>query len=273
MRLLFAYILKHYFFFLFLLLEIIAFFFIVQNNYQRATFQNSTGQVTGTIFNTFNNITEYFTLKKANNQLVVENAELHKSMEYAFRITDTLVYYEYDSTFQFINAKVISNTVSKQKNYLMLNKGKAHGIKKDMGVITSDGVVGTVIDVSENFARVMSILHESNRINARIKKNNHLGNVEWDGLNYRKGLLTDIPTHVSLYKGDTVITSGNSHIFPEGILVGTIDQYLTNKGEKFNKARMNFSVDFNNLYFVYVIVNMMKDEQLTLENQTTADEE
>jgi rod shape-determining protein MreC len=272
-RLLFAYILKHYFFFLFLLLEIFAFFFIVQNNYQRATFQNSTGQVTGTVFNTFNNITEYFTLKKANKQLVDENADLHKSMKYSFRITDTLVYYEYDSSYQFISAKVISNTVNKQKNYLMLNKGRAHGIEKDMGVITSEGIVGTVVDVSENFARVMSILHQSNRINARIKKNNHLGNVEWDGEYYRKGLLTDIPTHVNLYKGDTIITSGNSYIFPEGILVGTVDEYLTDEGEKFNRAKLNFSVDFNNLYFVYVIVNMLKDEQLMLENQTTTDEE
>jgi len=149
----------------------------------------------------------------------------------------------------------------------MLNKGIAHGVQKDMGVIASNGIVGTVIDVSEHFSRVMSILHENNKINARIKKNNHLGNVEWDGIYYTQGLLTDIPTHVKLYKGDTIITSGNSFIYPEGILIGTVEDYLVNKGEKFNRARINFSVDYNNLNFVYIIVNAMKEEQLNLENQ------
>jgi len=272
-RHLFAYILKHYFFFLFLFLEIIAFSLIVQNNYQRATFLNSTGQVTGTIFNTFNNITEYFALKKTNIILAEENAKLRGVLNTSFHSTDMLVYNNHDSLFKFISSKVISNTVNKQKNYLMLNKGKFHDIEKDMGVITSNGIVGTVVDVSDNFSRVMTILHESNKINARIKKNNHIGNVEWDGKDYRQGLLTDIPTHVNLHKGDTIITSGNSFIFPEGILVGTVEEHLIDEGGKFNKARINFSVDYNNLYFVYVIVNLMKEEQLNLENKNYTDEQ
>lgn len=273
MRHLFAYIIKHYFFFLFLFLEIIAFSFIVQNNYQRATFLNSSGRVTGTVFNTFNNIAEYFTLKKSNIILVDENARLRESQIEAFRTTDTMVYFQHDSLFKYISAKVISITINKQKNYLMLNKGKLHGIEKDMGVITSNGIVGTVIDVSDNFSRVMSILHENNKINARIKKNDHIGNVEWDGKYYGQGLLTDIPTHVNLYKGDTIITSGNSFIFPEGILVGTVDENIVDKGDKFNKAKINFSVDYNSLYYVYVIVNLMKEEQLNLETQNDTDEQ
>lgn len=273
MRHLFAYIIKHYFFFLFLFLEIIAFSFVVQNNYQRATFLNSSGRVTGTVFTTFNNISEYFTLKKSNIILAEENARLRESLKTSFHSTDTLVYYNEDSLFKFISAKVISNSVNKQKNYLMLNKGSSSGIEKDMGVITSNGIVGTIVDVSENFSRVMSILHEDNKINARIQKNDHIGNVEWDGKYYAQGLLTDIPTHVKLYKGDTVITSGNSFVFPEGILVGTIDEHLVDKGDKFNKAKINFSVDYNNLYFVYVIVNIMKDEQLNLETQGNINEQ
>jgi len=272
-RHLFAYILKHYFFFLFLFLEIIAFSFIVQNNYQRATFLNSSGQITGNIFNTFNNITEYFVLKKTNIILAEENSRLRESQMISFHTTDTLVYYQHDSLFKYISAKVISNTVNKQKNYLMLNKGKSHGIEIDMGVITSNGIVGTVIDVSQNYSRVMSILHMNNKINARIKKNDHIGNVEWDGKYFAQGLLTDIPTHVNVYKGDTIITSGNSFIFPEGILVGTVDEHIVNKGDKFNKAKINFSVDYNNLYFVYVIVNLMKEEQLNLETQSDKNEQ
>ena len=151
MRQLFAYIIRHYFFFLFLFLEIIAFSFVVQNNYQRATFLNSTGRITGTIFNTFNNITEYFTLKKSNNILADENARLRKSLKESFLITDSIVYFQHDSLFKYISAKVISNSVNKQKNYLMLNKGRSHGIDKDMGVITANGIVGTVVDVEYLF--------------------------------------------------------------------------------------------------------------------------
>lgn len=273
MRHLFAYIIKHYFFFLFLFLEIIAFSFVVQNNYQRATFLNSSGRITGSVFNTFNNIAEYFTLKKSNVILAKENARLRQSLKDSFLNTDTLVYYQHDSLYKYISAKVISNTINKQKNYLMLNKGRAHGIKKDMGVMTSNGIVGTVVDVSEKFSRVMSILHENNKINARIKKNDHIGSVEWDGKYYKQGLLTDIPTHVNIYKGDTIITSGNSFIFPEGILIGTVDEHIIDKGDKFNKAKINFTVDYNNLYFVYVIVNLMKEEQLNLETQSDTNEQ
>ncbi len=272
MRHLFAYILKHYFFFLFLFLEIIAFSLIVQNNYQRATFLNSSGRITGNVFNAFNNIAEYFTLKKSNTTLAEENAKLRGILNSSFHSTDMLVFTNQDSLYKFISAKVISNTVNKQKNYLMLNKGKFNGIEKDMGVITSNGIVGTVIDVSENFSRVMTILHKDNKVNARIKKNDHIGNIEWDGKYYTQGLLTDIPTHVNIYKGDTIITSGNSFIFPEGILVGTVDEHLIDEGGKFNRARINFSVDYNNLYFVYVIVNMMKEEQLNLESKNDTDE-
>ena len=156
----------------------------------------------------------------------------------------------------YVVAKVISNSTNKRKNYLMLNKGNIHGIRRDMGVITSTGIVGTVIDISKNFSIVISVLHINNKINARIKKNRHLGSIEWDGSDYRKGLLTDIPIHVRLYMGDTIITSGNSHIFPEGIIIGTVEEYFSKQGDKFNKARINFAVDYNKLYYVYIIKNL-----------------
>ena len=270
MKRLFSFIAKNYFFFLFLFLELVAFSFVVQNSFQRATFLNATNKLTGSVFAAFNNITDYLTLKKANQDLAKENARLHNLLSSSFLYTDTLVYYRKDSLFSYISAKVISNSVNKQKNYLMLDKGSRQGIKKEMGVITTNGVVGTVVEVSEHFSWVMSILHINNRINARIKKDRHLGNLEWDGLDYRRGLLTDIPPHIELVEGDTIITSGNSLIFPEGILIGTVNNYYTGQGEKFNTALINFSVDYNSLYYVYVIVDMMKNEQMRLKSSTNS---
>jgi len=270
-RNLFTYILKQYFFFLFLLLEIIAFSLVLQNNYQLATFLNSTGKVVGSVLNTFSNISGYFSLKQANESLVRENTRLRNQLRDRLVFTDTLSYYHIDSMFRFIGAKVISNTVSHQKNFLMLNKGSLHGIKRDMGVITSDGIVGTVVDVSRNFSRVMSVLHVNNKINAKIKKNNHLGTLEWNGRDYRNGFLTDIPMHVNLDPGDTIITSGNSFIFPEGIMIGTVAEYNKQPNEKFNNALISYSVDYNNVYFVYIIVNLKKNELLNLERMQPND--
>jgi len=208
-RQLFAYILKHYFFFLFVLLEAFSFSLVVQNNYQRASFLNSTNFITGRVFTTFSNITDYFSLKKANEKLLQENVALRNRLEESSVVFDTMEYFSADTLYRFIGAKVIKNSISGQKNYLMLNKGSENGIEQDMGVISSRGIVGTIIEVSENYSLVMSVLHINNRINARIRKNNHLGNMEWDGRDYRFGLLTDIPVHVNLNGGDTIITSRN----------------------------------------------------------------
>jgi len=271
-RNLFAYILKQYFFFLFLLLEVIAFSFVLQNNFQRATFLSSTGKITGTVLTYMNNITEYLTLRKANDQLVNENARLRNRLPESYLITDKEMHYSSDSMYRYIGAKVISNSVKHQKNYLMLNKGSRHGIMKDMGVVTSEGIVGTVVDVTPEFSRVMSVLHVNNKINSRILKNNHLGTVEWPGNYYRHGLLVDIPMHVELFPGDTVITSGNSLIFPEGIMVGTVDEYNILPNEKFNTATINYAVDYNSIYYVYVIINLKKREQQRLETNSANDQ-
>lgn len=266
MRRLLSYILKHSFTLLFLLLELTAFLLIIQNNYQRASIINTSNRFTGSVFNSYHNITQYLTLKDANELLLEENVRLRKQIEDSFMLSDTTIYYEKDSLFSFIGATVINNSVQKQTNFLMLDKGYKHGIRKDMGVITPNGVVGTVVEVSDNFSRVMSVLNIRNRINARIKKNHHLGNMEWDGRDYRVGLLTDIPTHVGLNLGDTIITSGNSDIFPGNIPIGTVQKFNNDSNEKFNTADILYTVDYNKVYHVYVVVNLKKEEIDQLNN-------
>jgi rod shape-determining protein MreC len=237
---------------------------VVQNNYQKATFLNYTGLLSGSVFSTYNRISDYFSLKKANDALALENAQLKTRLNLSETIYDTCQYRDVDTLYRYFHAKVISSSIGKQKNFIMLNKGRAHGIKKDMGVISHSGMVGTVVDVSENFSRVMPAINTSYKINARILKNQHIGNIEWDGYDYKTCLLTDVPSHVFLAEGDTIVTSGNSFIFPEGILIGVVENTINQEGEKFIKAKVRFSVDFNNLYYVYVIHNLNREEQLRL---------
>ncbi|MCF8298942.1 MAG: rod shape-determining protein MreC [Saprospiraceae bacterium] len=273
MRNLFAFIWKNHFFFLFLFLEIMALSLVVRNNYyQNAVFVSSTNQITGSFMKTYDNVIQYFSLRLANEKLAEENARLQSGLSRSFLIGDTKVYQindtVYKQEYQYLNAKVIKNTVHKRNNYLMLDKGLNDGVKRDMGVISSNGIVGIVIEVSENFSTVLSILHKKTNISVMLKKNNQKGTLTWDGNKYTIGTVTDIPTHVMVEKGDTVITSGNSALFPEGIMVGTVENYEIDKGVNLYDIKIRFSVDFNNISYAYIVNNLFKDEQEQLEKLT-----
>lgn len=270
MRNFFLFLWRQYFFFLFLILEILSFILIVQNNYyQRSGFINSASEFSGGIFTVFNNVSQYFSLKDVNKKLSEENALfLNESKKFYMKTDSKIFYYNdtlYRQQYEFISTKIIKNSTNKRSNYLTLNKGSKYGIMKDMGVITSTGIVGIVNEVSENFSSVISILHKDFKISAKLKNNEQLGTVIWDGGNYRYGKLIDIPTHVKPKIGDTVITSGYSTSFPEGILVGTVTDIKEEKGDNFYTLTVFFSTDFNNISYAYVIRNILKTEQDKLE--------
>ena len=143
---------------------------------------------------------------------------------------------------------------------MILEKGSNNGIVKDMGVITPTGVAGIVVAVSPNFSSVMSLLHSATVVSAKLAKNSQLGSVIWEGKNYRQARLLNIPVHIQINKGDTVITSGFSHIFPEGIMIGTISDFQYDEGDYYN-ITLNLSVDYNNLSYVYVVENLFRNEQ------------
>lgn len=276
MRTLFVFLWKHYFLLLFLILEIISFIFIINHSYyQRATIISSANGITGYVYNTANSITGYFGLKRANEELSEENARLRSLESIVLLTPDTIQHDRADSIHQqlyhYFSAKVISNSTSKRNNYLLLNKGLSQGVGKDMGVITPKGVIGIVKDVSLNFSSVLSVLHKQARVSAKLKKNNQLGTLIWQGTNYSVGTLKDIPTHIQLNVGDTIITSGFSHIFPEGIPIGSINEYYIEKSDNFYTIKLDFFVDFNNLSYVMVVDNLMKKEQESLAKKSMID--
>lgn len=276
MRNLFSFLVKNYFFFLFLFLEIIAAVLVINNNYyQRSVVVNATNDFTGSIRSIYCSVTEYFSLGKTNQALVEENTKLHNLTKKSYIIIDRNTYFiddtVYKQQFRYVNAKVIGNSVNRRNNYLMLDKGAAEGIDKDMAVISPKGVVGIVRDVSNNFSSVISVLHKDSKISAKIKKNNYVGTLVWRGIDYKSANLLDIPTHVKLSLGDTIITSGYSHIFPEGILIGVIKNFNILEGENFYTIKLEFTEDYNNLDYVYIINNLMKNEQSDLEDNLPDD--
>lgn len=270
MRTLFELIWKYYFAFLFILLEIFASFLIVQNNsFHKASFLNSSNALSASLFKITNEISQYMRLRSTNELLAIENEKLHSQSILSFVKFNTGIWTINDTIFEqqytYLSARVINNSIYKRNNYLTLNKGERHGIEPEMAVISSNGIVGIVKDVSDNFSSVLSVLHKDARISAKIKKSGYFGSLVWDGADFKTGTLSDIPVHAKISEGDTIVTSRYSAIFPDGILIGTIVSFKINPGDNFYTISVKFSTDFSNLSYVYVVDNLRKEEQIHLE--------
>ena len=273
MRNLFRYLVKNYGFFLFLFLEIISFILIVNNNpYQQVKFLNSSDRLVASTYNGWSSVLQYFRLNAINRELSDENARLKGMLSkiQEFRNDTTLVFVDpldSFSVYRYIPARVINNSTNKSHNYITLNRGHKHGVKPDQGIITASGVVGVVTDVSESFAVGLSLLNQRWSISARLKSSGFYGSLSWDGNDYRFAMLSEIPFHVQLAPGDTVVTSGFSRIFPEGIMIGTIQSFEQPPGGNYYTIKVKLSTNFKTLSFVEVIVNNSNEEISTLENQ------
>ena len=275
MRNLFILLWKYNFFILFLLIESVCGYLIFQNNnFQHASFINSTNKVAANVHEVVSDITEYISLRTTNDALSRENAGIRTLMPDVFYIDSVLKKTAYDSTYKqqytFMTSKVINNSTNRRNNYLTLNKGSAQGVQPEMGVISSEGIVGIVKDVSEHFCSVISVLHKDASISTKIKKNGYIGSLVWKGFNAGYATLNYIPKHVRLETGDTLVTSSFSAIFPEGIMIGVIDK-IDSKAGDFYLINVKLSTDFSNLSYVYIVTNVLKEEQKKLEEPLSHD--
>lgn len=273
MRNLVVFLTRHYFFLLFLGLEAFAITLLVRYNYfHRASIVNSSNRLVGGIMEARDNMTQYFGLKDENDRLAKENALLRSQLKSAYmdyttqKVTrvDTV----YKQRFDYITAKVIDNSVNRRNNYITLNRGSAQGVRPDMGVISSEGIVGIVKDVSENFCTVMSVLHKDMHVSAMLKKDGTFGQLDWSPPDYRAAVLHDLPTHAKIHAGDTLISSGLGDAFPEGIPVATVQKFTIRSGENFYTVDVRLTTDFKKLQHVYIVQNLMKEEQQNLQKKT-----
>lgn len=271
MRNLIVFLARHYFFLLFLALQIISLTLVVNHNYfQHAAAVSASNSLIGSMYETRNEVTQYFNLKDQNIRLAEENALLLAQLKSAYLNYDTASATVYDSVklgdkmervrYQYIAAQVIDNTVSLRNNYIILNRGALQGVKPDMGVIIPGGVVGIVREVSDNFCVVMSLLHKDSNISASVKRDGTFGQVSWNFLDYTEGEMVDLPTHSKIVLGDTLVTSGFGDAFPAGIPVGTVMHYERKGGDKTYTVRVHFTTDFRKLHHVYIVRDLMKDE-------------
>ena len=262
-------ILKYHFTIIFILLEIVSFSLIIRHNeYQRAIFSESASTLFGNISSTITSIKDYFRLKEMNESLANENILLKNRLEEYEFLRDTIIHgmVVQDSipVYEYIGAKQVNATYNRTKNYITLNQGRKNGLQKEMAVCTPEGIVGLIQDLSDHFAVVIPLINVDSRISAKIKKNNYYGSLQWDGNDYAYSYLNDIPYHVEVNAGDTIVTSGLSKIFPEGIVVGYVES-VDKETANFLKIKVKLAVDFKRINHVYVILNNKKNEQTSLE--------
>jgi rod shape-determining protein MreC len=273
MKNLFAFITRHNFIFLFLLMQVVCIWLMVHNGgYQGSNVLNSSNRAVASVYSSAASAKEYFSLRVENEKLAIENAELRNHLRTSYHMLPGANPGRKDSIYRrqysFIYAKVVNASVNKRRNYLTLSGGSRAGIKRDMGVMASDGIVGIVTDVSADFTSVMSLLHKEARVNCQLKKDGSYGPLIWDGGDYRYCQLTDIPTHAKLSIGDTVLTSDLSGIFPGGLHVGTIAGFERKRNESFYTVRVKLGADLKKVQHVYAIDNRLKAQRDSLENAT-----
>ncbi len=205
----------------------------------------------------------YFNLKSVNDILLNENLMLRNKLEKSVKLTealDTIVSYETtDPGFSYIPAKIISNSTNKLQNFIILDKGSSHGVEPDMGVISSEGVVGVVSSVSANYSYVISFLNTSQSVSAKISPANSFGPLIWEGRDITEATLTEIPHHIEYNPGDSIFTSGFSTMFPPGIPIGTAMESSYIRGAH-HIIKVKLFQDFSTLFFVNIVVNHNKHE-------------
>lgn len=282
MRNLISFLIKHSPLFLCLFYVIVSLVLLIRYNpYHQSLYLSSANRVSGEISAVTGGVVSYFNLKEVNRDLQQRNGQLEQEIivlrqQLNSRSDDSLTLHsERDSLlrdYTFVVAQVIGNSVMRPNNYIMLNKGLRDGVATEMGVVDHQGVVGLVCTVSERFSVVIPILNSKFRQSCKVKGSEYFGSLVWDGKDPRYALLEELPRHVSFEVGDTVVTTGYSTVFPEGIMVGTIHSFEKDKDDNFYALQVRLSTDFSRLKDVRIIENKHRMERNHLLEQAKGNE-
>ena len=256
---------------LFLSLLLLSLFLTIQSHsFQKSKFINSANFLSGGIYSWKSDLNNYFHLDEYNQRLLEENQKLRNQLAAYDDSLEVEPYPDtiYNQDYTFRTAEIINNNYAKRDNYLTINRGQEQGVKPDMGVITSQGIVGIVENTSAQFATVISILNSNSKINAELKKTNHFGTLVWDGQDPNVVQLIDVPGLAPVKKGDTIVTGGRSYIFPKGIPIGEVQDFELDQSKSYYTINIELFNDMTNIGYVYLIENNQKEEILNLQNRT-----
>ena len=279
MRNLINFLLKYNYWFLFVILEVASFVLLFRfNNYQQSAYFTSANTVVGAVYEVSGGISSYFYLKSVNEDLLDRNMLLEEqinNLEKALKerqldsIAVNSVRKMPQKDYQLFKARVIKNSLNLADNYITLDKGSSSGIHSEMGVVDGNGIVGIVYETSPSYSVVISVLNSKSNISCKIVGSDYFGYLKWEHGDSRYAYLKDLPRHAEFNLGDTVVTSGFSTVFPEGIMVGTVDDMSDSHDGLSYLLKIKLATDFGKLSDVRVIARNGQQEQKELENKTT----
>jgi rod shape-determining protein MreC len=258
-------------FFTFLFLELVCVWLIVENNqYQSSAYFNSSNRIVAGVLGYSQGVKEYFSLRTVNKDLAAENAILRSALEQRNQqFFNNPLKHQNDSAviqFEYISAKVVSNSTQFYKNYITINKGLKDGVAPGMAAISEKGVVGKVKSSSAHFAVLISLLHTDEMVSCVIKGKDYFGTAQWNGTDIRTTDLRYIPRHANPAVGDSVVTSGYNAIFPPNVLVGIIESSALSQESPFWNVKVRLAQDFSKLSFVELVKSNLRTERDSLES-------
>ncbi len=279
MRNIFLFIRRYFNFLFFLALQALSLYFLFRyNKFHEAAFSEVASEITGRINARYNSVDYYFKLKKANEALVKENVALREKLHSNYQPADTLHTIVVDSIrvdsllkfqkYHYMEAKVVGSFITTQTNFITIHRGSDQGVKVDMAVIGPSGIVGRVVNVSANFATVMTMLSRQFKVDAKLKNSGERGTVSWDGMNPQVVQMKNLPKSITINRGDSVLTSELSSIFPPNIMVGVVDTFQNDPSSNFYTLRLKSATNFSTVQHVYVVQNSQAAEQNQLETAT-----
>lgn len=269
MRNLINFLIKYNHWFVFLLLELVCFIIMFRfNRYQASVYFTSVNSIASYVYDMTSSVNSYFGLRSANEKLLDCNIGLQAENSYLKTLLSEILADSIISVpeqYETIDASVINNSINKNDNYLTLNKGRLDGIEPDMGIVGPGGVAAIVYIVGDRRSLAISLLNSKTTISCKIKGSGYFGNLKWNGGDSQTAYLYDLPNHAEVSLGDTVVTSGYSSVFPEGILVGRVVTKEDSRDGLSFIIGVKLSTDFGKLSNVKAIRNKMKEEQIKLE--------
>lgn len=246
------------------------------NPFQHHVYLTSANEVSSGLYKAANSVTSYFSLKEINEDLQRRNSDLELEIYRLNEVirdmnqkvyADTMTVDSALSRYSFVIAHVINNSINHAHNYITIEKGRLDGIEPEMGVIDQNGIVGIVNVVGDHTARILSVLNPYLPLSCKVKGRAQVGTLVWDGRDPDEAILKELPKHSEFTPGDTIVTSGYSSAFPEGVPVGTILSSARDKEDNFYTLRVKLFTDFSTLSTVRVIRDNMRDELATVEKE------
>ena len=275
MRNLLNFLIRYNYCFLFLLLEVVGFVLLIRfNRYQQSVCFTSANQVAGKVYEISGGILSYFHLKTVNEDLLDRNLWLEQRVSLLEKTLhergiDSARIYSLEQaamdSLRIFKANVIKNSLNRADNYITLDKGSRDGIRPEMGVIDANGVVGIVYKTSVHYALVIPLLNSKSSISCKILGSDYFGYLRWEGGDSRFAYLKDLPRHAEFNLGDTVVTSGYSAVFPEGVMVGTVDDMQDSHDGLSYLLKVKLATDFGKVSDVRIMARSGQAEEKELE--------